>query len=329
MNKIIGFITKLFPVWVVIFAFFAFSVPEPFAKMGPLVPYFLAIVMLSMGLTMSINDFKLVLSQPKDVLYGTGLRYIIMPGIAWCIAVSFTHFFGMSHDLAAGIILVGCCPSGTASNVMTFISKGDTALSITVSSVNTLLAPIATPLLFAFLAGEYIDIKASALLVDILIIMVIPIVAGLILKIVFPKFVDKIIPVVPLISVIALLGIITAVVALSADKLAQVALIAFVAVALHNMLGLGLGYSIPRAIGFTHKKSKAIAFEIGMENSGLAVALAMAHLNPIVAIPGAIFSAWHNFSGAILATYWGNKDKNKETETEVTDSNLPGKEPDS
>lgn len=319
MKKIANFVTKLFALWVIVFALVAFWIPAPFTTIGPYVPYLLAIIMLSMGLTMSINDFKLVLSHPKDVIYGVGLRYIIMPGIAWGIATLFTQYFGMNNELAAGIILVGCCPSGTASNVMTFIAKGDTALSITISSINTLIAPLVTPFLFAFLAGEYIDIKASALLIDILIIMVIPIAIGITLKMALPKWVEKVIPIVPMISVLAILGIITAVVALSAEKLAQVAFIAFIAVVLHNAFGLGLGYSVPKTFGFSHKKSKAMAFEIGMENSGLAVALAMVHLSPIVAIPGAIFSAWHNFSGSVLATYWGNRDKDNEpTENDIS-----------
>jgi BASS family bile acid:Na+ symporter len=191
---------------------------------------------------------------------------------------------------------------------MTFIAKGDTALSVTVSSINTILAPVITPFIFLFLAGTMIPIDASALFSDILKIVLAPIAIGVAINMAAGTAVKRIATFVPLISVAAIIVIITVVVALSAAKLATVAVMAFIAVALHNAFGLSLGYGASRGVGMTHKKSKAIAFEIGMENSGLAVALAIAHLDPIAAIPGAIFSVWHNFTGSLLAGYWGGKD---------------------
>ena len=305
IQKIANFITKLFPVWVVIFAGIAFFSPDPFKSLVTYVPYLLGLIMLGMGLTMTLDDFKLVLTRPKDVIYGVTLRYLIMPSIAFLVA----KLLGLPPSLAAGLILVGACPSGTASNVMTFIAKGDTALSVTISSVNTLLAPILTPFIFLFLAGTLLPINAEALLVDILKIVLFPIVLGIIIRMFASKFVDRVMGIIPVISVLSIIAIITIVVALSAAKLANVAVIAFIAVALHNALGLGLGYGVSRTVGMSHKKSKAVSFEIGMENSGLAVALAIAHLDPIAAIPGVIFSVWHNFTGSLLAGYWGAKDK--------------------
>jgi len=307
VQKIAKIITTLFPVWVVLFATMAFFNPDPFKSLVAYVPYLLGLIMLGMGLTMTLDDFKLVLTRPKDVLYGVGLRYLIMPSVAFLIA----KLLGLSPSLAAGLILVGACPSGTASNVMTFIAKGDTALSVTISSVNTLLAPIFTPFIFLFLAGTLLPINAEALLVDILKIVLFPIILGIIIRMFASKFVDRVMGVIPVISVFSIIAIITIVVALSAAKLANVALIAFLAVALHNALGLGLGYGASRTVGMSHKKSKAVAFEIGMENSGLAVALAIAHLDPIAAIPGVIFSVWHNFTGSLLAGYWGSNDEKK------------------
>lgn len=312
--KVIGtFITKYFPLWVVIFAALAFFVPGPFMGMGGAVTYLLGIVMLGMGLTMSIDDFKLVLVRPKDVIFGIVIRYCIMPFIAFCVS----KVLGLSPMLAAGLILVGCCPSGTASNVMTFISKGDTALSVTISSINTLLAPILTPALFMFLAGTLIPIDATALLLDILKVVIVPIVIGISLRAIASKAVDSIAGVVPVISVLAIIAIITIVVALNAQKLSTVAGMAFLAVVLHNGLGLGAGYGISRTLGrMSHYKSKAVAFEIGMENSGLAVALAIAHLDPMAAVPGAIFSVWHNFSGSLLAGFWASRDADVKEEKE-------------
>ena len=312
--KLAGFITKLFPVWVILFAALAFFVPEPFKPLKGYITYLLGLIMLGMGLTMSLNDFKLVFTRPKEVCYGILLRYLIMPFVAFLVA----KLLDLPPALAAGLILVGACPSGTASNVMTFIAKGDTALSITVSSFNTILAPILTPFIFLFLAGTLIPIKAEALLIDILKVVLLPITIGITIRMIVSDFVDRISKLIPLVSVVSIIIIISIVVALSASKLMTVALLAFLAVILHNSIGLGLGYGASRTLGLSHKKAKAICFEIGMENSGLAVALAMAHLDPIAAIPGAIFSVWHNFSGSLLAGYWGSKEDSDDISEDKT-----------
>jgi BASS family bile acid:Na+ symporter len=269
-----------------------------------MVPWLLGLIMLGMGLTMSVNDFKLVLTRPKDVVLGIVLRYLIMPLIGFGVA----KVLELPPALAAGLVLVGACPSGTASNVMAFLAKGDTALSVTVSSFNTILAPVLTPFIFLYLAGTMIPIQAGALLVDILKIVLFPIALGIVLRSLFGSRIDKLSNVIPAVSVISIILIIAAVVALNAGRLASVAGIAILAVILHNSLGLFLGYGVSRGAGLGEKKSRAISFEIGMENSGLAVALAMAHLDPMAAIPGAIFSVWHNFSGSLLAGFWGNRE---------------------
>lgn len=309
VQKAVKFITKLFPLWVVLFAALAYLAPDIFKSHGKSIPWLLGIVMLGMGLTMSLDDFRLVLKRPKDVIAGVVLRYVIMPGIAFGVAKA----LALPPSLAAGLILVGCCPSGTASNVMTFIAKGDTALSVTISSINTCLAPIVTPFIFLFLADTLIPVDAAALLIDILKIVLAPIAVGVAINMIAGRLVKKIVAFIPLISVAAIIAIIAIVVALSAAKLATVAAIAFVAVVLHNTLGLSMGYGAARGIGMNHRKGKAVAFEIGMENSGLAVALAIAHLDPVAAIPGAIFSVWHNFSGSLLAGYWGGRDEDEGT----------------
>lgn len=307
VQKAVKFITKLFPLWVLLCAGIAYLAPDPFKPYSKSIPWLLGIVMLGMGLTMSLDDFKLVFKRPRDVIAGVALRYAIMPGIAFGVS----KILGLSPSLAAGLILVGCCPSGTASNVMTFIAKGDTALSVTISSINTCLAPIVTPFIFLFLADTLIPVDAAALLIDILKIVLAPIAIGVAINMVAGGLVKRVVTFIPLVSVAAIIAIITIVVALSAAKLATVAVIAFVAVVAHNTLGLSLGYGAARGIGMSHRKGKAVSFEIGMENSGLAVALAIAHLDPVAAIPGAIFSVWHNFSGSLLAGYWGGRDEDE------------------
>lgn len=306
VERVAKYITKLFPFWVIIFSLYAFFCPDPFKPYAKNISYLLGIIMLGMGLTMSIDDFKLVLTRPKDVFYGIIFRYLIMPFVGFGVA----NLMGLPPALAAGLVLVGCCPSGTASNVMTFLARGDTALSVTVSSFNTILAPLLTPYIFLLLAGTLIPIKAEALLIDIIKIVLLPVAIGIGLRAFLSSFVDKIMKIVPVVSVVCIVFVIAIVIALNAAKLATVAVVAFLAVALHNGIGLGLGYGASRAVGMSVDKSKAICFEIGMENSGLAVALALAHLDPVAAIPGAIFSVWHNLSGSLLAGYWSSqKDK--------------------
>ena len=262
IDRVAKFITRLFPLWVLLCAAIAFFFPEPFKPLAGWITWLLGIVMLGMGLTMKLEDFKLVLSRSRDVLLGVVLRYLLMPLIAFGVS----KLLGLSPSLAAGLILVGCCPSGTASNVMTFIARGDTALSVTVSSINTLLAPVVTPFIFLWLAGTMIPVNASALLLDIVKVVLAPIALGVVINMLAGALVQRVVRFVPMVSVVAIILIIATVVALSAAKLMTVAWIAFVA-----------------------------------------VALALAHLNPVAAIPGAIFSVWHNFTGSLLAGYWGGR----------------------
>ncbi len=312
-QQIIKKITQLFPLWVILFSTLAFFSPSIFVPFKGWIVYLLGTIMLGMGLTMSPNDFKLVLSRPKDVIAGIVLRYLIMPFVAFGVA----KLLNLSPALAAGLILVGCCPSGTASNVMTFLGKGDTALSVTVSSFNTILAPLITPYMFLFLAGSIIPIDVTALLFDILKVVLLPVMIGIAINMAVGKTIEKVMFAIPLVSVAAIVFTISIVVALSAAKLATVALIAFAAVAMHNAFGLGLGYGSSRLVGMNVHKSKAICFEIGMENSGLAVALALVHLDPVAAIPGAIFSVWHNLTGSLLAGYWASKPDEKTLEMQT------------
>ncbi|WP_378954412.1 bile acid:sodium symporter family protein [Pelosinus sp. sgz500959] len=308
LGAIVKFITKYFSLWIILGVVAAYFNPESFKPLAQYVPYCIMAVMLSMGLTVSVDDFKLILTRPKDVFWGIVLRYMIMPFIAFGL----TKVLDLPPVLAAGLILVGCCPSGVASNVMTFLAKGDTALSITVSTINTIIAPFITPFMFVFLVGTIVPVDANKILIDILKIVLIPVFLGAVIRAYASDFVDKIMPIVPIVSVIAIFITTSSGFALSAGSLAQVALIAFVAVAIHNILGLTTGYWAARAVGMPHFKGKAICFEIGMENGGLAMALALAHLAPLAFIPAAIFNLIHNLTGPLLANYWREKEEKRE-----------------
>lgn len=303
LEKLAALICKYMTVWVILTSVVAFMNPAPFKGVGPYISYLLGVIMLGMGLTMSLDDFRLVLTRPKDVFYGVFFRYLIMPLAGFFVA----KLLGLPPALAAGMVLLGAAPSGTGSNVMTYIAKGDTALSITVSSVNTVLAPVLTPYIFLLLAGSMIPIDVTVLLVDIVKIVLVPVTAGVALHMAAPKLVDKIIKIVPAVSVVFIITILSSVVALNAAKMATVALVLCLAVALQNLFGLTLGYYSAKSVGMSPKKSRAITFEIGMENSGLAVALALAHLDPMAALPAAVGAVWQYMSGSVLASYWGNR----------------------
>lgn len=309
LEKLAQFICRNMTLWVVVFSAIAFFYPAPFKPVGKYISYLLGIIMLGMGLTMSLEDFRLVLTRPKDVFYGVFFRYLIMPLVGFGVA----KMLGLPPALAAGMVLLGAAPSGTGSNVMTYIAKGDTALSITVSSVNTILAPVLTTYIFAFLAGAMIPIDIAALLIDIVKIVLVPVAAGVMLHMVAPALVEKLTKVVPAVSVIFIIAIIASVVALNATKLATMAMILCVAVMIHNIAGLLLGYYAGRTVGMSKKKSRAITFEIGMENSGLAVALALAHLDPLAALPAAVMTVWEYIAGSLLASYWGRRPVDEET----------------
>lgn len=304
VEKIVKFLSDYFALLVIIAAAAAYFNPPPFKAIAPYIPQLLGLVMLGMGLTLTKDDFKAVFEQPRDVLVGVLLQFVIMPLLGLLIATT----IGMSPELAAGFILVGCVPSGTASNVMTYLAKGDVALSVTVSSITTLIAPFVTPYLFLWLGGKFIPVNATALFVDILKIVLVPIIIGVILRQLFSQTVQKYIKVVPLISVLAIIAIVASVVAASAERLASVAAIVFIGVMIHNLGGYLLAYLVARKLcGMSEPKARAISFEVGMQNSGLGAALAMVHLSPVAALPSAVFSVWHNISGPSLAGWWAKR----------------------
>lgn len=269
--------------------------------------YLLGVIMFGMGLTLNLHDFKIVFTRPKDMLIGCLAQFTIMPLLAWGL----TKIFHIDEALALGVVLVGCCPGGTASNVITYLAKGDVALSVGMTSVSTLLAPLLTPLLTWALAGKSIQVDVIGMLLSILLVVIIPIVSGLIIKSLLPKFTEKATDYLPAFSSVAIAFTVSIVISANAAKLLTGGWLIVFVVMLHNLFGLILGYVIGRLLGLTEPKKRAISIEVGMQNSGLATSLAVMHFAayPMATIPGAIFSVWHNISGAIVAWLYTKKDK--------------------
>ncbi len=262
----------------------------------------LGVIMFGMGLTLSPHDFRMVMSRPKDIIIGCLAQFTVMP----LLALALTWAFSLPKELALGVILVGCCPGGTASNVITFLAKGDLALSVGMTATSTLLAPVLTPLLVWLMAGTMVDVDTVGMLLSIVYVVIAPIVIGLLCQRFLPKITQAIVPYLPALSSIAIALVVCIVVSHNASRLLVGGLIVVLVVVLHNICGLGLGYLIGRLLGLAEAKKKALSIEVGMQNSGLATSLATLHFAayPLAAIPGAVFSVWHNISGAIAAYFY-------------------------
>ena len=296
-------VTRLFPLWAVLISVVAYFSPATFTGIAPHVTTLLTIIMFAMGVTLSFADFRRVFTRPAPVVAGIGLHYLVMPLAAWAIA----HLLRMPPDLTAGMVLVGSVASGTASNVMIYLARGDVALSVTISALSTLVGVFATPLLTRLYVDASIAVDVHGMLMSILQIVALPIVAGLIINHLFHKTVRAVEPALPIISMIAILLIISAVVAGTQKSIASVGLLVMLGVILHNGIGLLGGYWGGRLLGFDEAVCRTLAIEVGMQNSGLAATLGKLYFTPIAALPGALFSVWHNLSGSLLAGYWAGR----------------------
>ncbi len=301
LEKISDFAGKWMAIIALIVAIIALLAPDPVHAALPTswVNPLLGIVMFGMGMTLKLSDFKVVFTKPKAVITGILSQFIIMPLLAWLLCT----IFQLPTELAVGVILVGCCPGGTSSNVMTYLSKGDVALSVGMTACTTILAPIVTPALVLLLAGQSVDVSYVSMLMSIVQVVLVPIVLGFIINAIAPKIADVFGKVLPLISVIAISLIIMAVVSANAAKLMTVGALIIVVVMLHNLCGYALGYLAGRVLGLSRAQMRTLSIEVGMQNSGLATSLATVHFAamPLAAVPGAVFSVWHNISGAIYA----------------------------
>lgn len=298
------FCGNTFPLWVLLFAVLAYFQPDWFKSMTAAIVPLLGVVMFGMGLTLKTEDFREVGRRPGRVIIGVLAQFIIMPGLAWVLCKA----LALPDEIAVGVILVGCCPGGTASNVITWLSRGDVALSVAITSVTTLLAPLVTPTLVWLLASAWLPVSFSAMFVSILQVVLVPIALGFIVQRLLGERTRIAVDILPLVSVVSIVVIIAAVVAASQAKIAESGLLILAVVILHNGLGLLLGYLTGRLSGMPLAQRKALAIEVGMQNSGLGAALASAHFSPLAAVPSALFSVWHNVSGSVLAACFRHMD---------------------
>lgn len=292
--------TDLFPLWVLLITPIAYLWPAPFAALQPGIVPGLAIIMFGMGMTLRPADFGRVARRPRAVLVGVAAQFAIMPLVAWGIA----RALALPPELAMGLIVVGCCPGGTASNVIVYLARADVALSVTMTACSTLLAVVATPALVWLLGGAVLPVSPGALLIDVAKIVLGPVLLGLASRALLGRRVERLLAGFPALSVLIIVLVIAAIVGLTHARLAAVIGVVGVAVALHNTLGLALGYGLAAAFRLPPAARRTIAIEVGMQNSGLGVALAAAHFGPVAALPGSVFSVAHNLTGSLAAACW-------------------------
>jgi BASS family bile acid:Na+ symporter len=306
IKEICNLIARWMGALVLLMALLSVMMPAPFMAIdtwwiNPL----LGVIMFGMGLTLSPQDFRIVFSRPRDVLVGCLSQFTIMPFMAWLL----TKAFSLPADLALGVILVGCCPGGTASNVITYLAKGDLALSVGMTATSTVLAPFMTPFLTWLLAGTLVDVNTLGMLQSIVYVVIAPILGGLLIQHFLPGFTKRAVAYLPAFSTLVIAFVVGIVVGHNASRLLMGGLLVIIVVMLHNLSGLALGYGIGRMLSLSHEKRAAISIEVGMQNSGLASSLATLHFAafPMATIPGAIFSVWHNISGALVAKVYSMK----------------------
>lgn len=302
MNRIIAYWTKFFPLWVVLFCVAAFFRPAWFIALKPGIVPGLGLIMFAMGTTLVPADFKRVFSQKRAVATGIAGQFVIMP----CLAVLISKLFGLDRELGMGLVILGCCPGGTASNVMSYLAKADVALSVSMTAASTLLAVFLTPLLTSLAGGHYLPVDAAGMLMSILKIVLIPVGAGIFARTMLKKRIEPLLGVFPAISILVIVLIIAVVTALTKDRLLCVLGPLGLAVLAHNTLGMLCGYTLGRLTGLSTNSARTIAFEVGMQNSALGVTLAGLHFSsaPMVALPSSIFSVVHNLTGSMFAGWW-------------------------
>ena len=303
MSSALVRMTRLFPLWAILFSVFAWLQPALFSQYKSWIVPLLSVVMFGMGMTLHLSDFKRALNMPGLILTGLALQYSVMP----LAAITIATLLGLSPVLTAGMVLVGASPGGTASNVICYLARGNVALSITLTALSTMLAIVLTPLIALLLIDASIDVPAGKMLLSILTMVIIPVSLGITVNHYLGKMLKPVRHVFPLVSVFAIVFIIAIIVGLNADRLPQLGPALLLAVVLHNAAGLIIGYFSARALNTPVAEARTLAIEVGMQNSGLAVALAIKYFTASAALPGAIFSIWHNLSGSALASIWSKR----------------------
>jgi len=295
--------TTLFPIGAVLISILSFLYPQLLLPLKNAIVPLLGVVMLGMGMTLRPENFREVCRRPKAIVTGIILQYLLMPLIAYLVA----NLFYLDKGLFIGMVLLGSCPGGTASNVICYLARGDVALSITLTTVSTVLAVFMTPVLTWLYIGQRVPVPVLDMTFDIFLIIVVPVTVGVLVNHYLGRYIHFIKHVFPYVSVLAIILIIGVIVTLNHDNIPVVAVPLLAAIFWHNLLGLSGGYFLSRFLGLEERVCRTIAIEVGMQNSGLSVALAQTYFTALSALPGAIFSIWHNITGSVLAWYWGRK----------------------
>lgn len=299
----IQWVTKLFPLWAILLSITACFFPEPLSRLKSAIVPLLTVVMFGMGMTLKWSNFKDVVKSPAILIIGVLLQYMIMPLSAFLISI----FMGLSPEYTVGMVLVGSSAGGTASNVICYLAKGDVALSISLTMASTLIAIAAMPAFSMLYLHKIIAVPLLKMLYSIVQIVIIPVIAGTTLNTFLGSRLRRFSDVFPFVSTVAIVIIIAIIAGLNQPKIKDIGMLIVVSVMLHNFTGLLCGYWVPKLLGYNEQTCKTISIEVGMQNSGLSVALAVKFFSVAAAIPGAIFSIWHNLSGSVLAAYWSKK----------------------
>ena len=301
LNKLINF----FPIWAILLSAVAYANAEAFASYKDIIVPLLALVMFCMGMTLNWRDFKAVLKKPVVIAIAVGIQFLLMPLFAYGLSL----VLNLSEEIMTGMILVGASAGGTASNVICYLAKGDVALSILMTVVSTLFAVVLMPALTFLYLNQLVPVPVEGMLKSILLIVLLPVLSGTLLNSFFSWGLKPIQALFPLLSSLSIVLIIAIIVGLNHDNLKDLALPVLLAVCLHNILGLVFGYSIPKILNYDERTCRTVCIEVAMQNSGLSVALAIKHFSMVAALPGALFSIWHNISGSLLALFWRTKNK--------------------
>jgi len=298
----VSLLTSAFPVWVLVCSVLALARPELFTWFsGPLITLGLGVIMLSMGMTLGFDDFRRVAKERGRVLPGVLLQYTVMPALGWSIG----YLLALPTPLAVGLVLVSCCPGGTASNVISYLAKADVALSVTMTALSTLLAALMTPTLTALLAGNRIEVSAVGLFLDTVQVVILPVAGGALLKWRFPRLIAPVLPVAPLVAVLTITLIVASVIGASREQIFEAGARLLLAIFLLHALGFVFGYLAGKVMLRRENAARTVAIEVGMQNSGLGVVLARGNFtNPLVAVPSAISTVCHSLIGSLAAAWW-------------------------
>ena len=286
-----------FPLMIVAFGAVGVIWPNSVSPIAPHIPELLGVVMFLMGLSLKVEDLKVLKSAPYSVLIAVVAQYLIMPLLGYAIAIC----LNLEPLLVAGLVVLGAVPGGASSNIVAYLAGGNVALSVAATSVSTILAPLLSPVLVLWLVGSRVEVDAGAMVTQILQMVLVPVLLGVLVQLVLRQAVEKLAPVVPWLSAAALAVVIAGIMSGSSDTILQSGLIVVIAVMIHNALGFCLGFLAAKLAGLQERERRSIAIEVGMQNAGLAATLSSLSFGPLAALPAAVATIWHNISGAIFA----------------------------